>query len=681
MGNQDRARPPVAKTAPTTIETHGDVRVDEYAWLRDLSDPDTLAYLEAENAYTEAMLAHTGDLQETLYKEMVGRIKETDESARDRWDDYWYSHRTVEGLQYAIHCRRLGPDGPEQVILDENELAAGHGYFRVGVFSPSPDHSILAYSFDVSGSEQYRMVFKDLATGELLPDVIENTSYSSAWAGDNRSFFYTVLDEAKRPFKVMRHVLGADPADDVCVHHETDDAFFAHVARTRSRRFILIHVASNTTSEALVIDANDPGSTFRLVEPRRTGVEYYVDHQGDRFVLRTNDDAVDFKVVDAPIDSPGRASWRDVIPHREGVKIEEIDPFADHLVTLERADGLNRIRVDRVSTGESHLVEMPEPAYTLSPAMNAMYDTTIFRFSYASLVTPPSVFDYDMVSRARTLVKQQEVLGDFDPADYVTERIHATAPDGVRVPISLVARRDRARDGGGPGLLYGYGSYGYSIDASFSSARLSLLDRGYVYAISHVRGGGDLGEGWKLDGKLLRKKNSFTDFIACAEHLIAEGYVARDRLAIQGGSAGGLLMGAVTNMRPDLFTAVIAQVPFVDVVNTMLDASIPLTVIEYDEWGNPNDPTYYDYIRSYSPYDNVEAKAYPNLLVMAGLNDPRVHYWEPAKWVARLRARKTDENMLVLKTQMGAGHAGPSGRYDYLREVALQYAFILEHTA
>ncbi len=667
--------PPVAAVRPTTRTIHGVELIDDYAWMRDRDDPELLTYLEAENAYTDAMMEHTRALQDELFTELRSHIKETDQTAPYPSGAYLYYARTVEGLQYDINCRRRGSlDAPEEVILDENELAAGHGYFGLGVYQPSPDGSLLAFSTDTEGSERYTLRIKDLTTGELLPDVIENTSYSLGWANDNRTLLYTVLDEAKRPFKVFRHVLGTDPGNDGLVHHERDDAFFVMVWQSTSQRFLHIASHSATTSEVLVADADDP-ATFRSIAPRRHEVEYHVVDQGDRFVIWTNDGAKNFRVVEAPLDTTSSGDWRELIGHRPAIKVEQITAFADHLAILERERGLTQIRVQRVSTGEEHLIAMPEPAYVVAPGPNDVYDTTVLRYTYQSPVIPPTAYDYDMATRERTLVKRKEVPG-YDPEGYATERIMVAAADGVEVPVTIVHRKDRPP--GGPAVLYGYGSYGHSIEPRFVGNRLPLLDRGYAWAIAHVRGGGELGETWRDDGKLLRKRNTFTDFIAVAEHLVAEGITTPERLAAWGGSAGGLLMGGIANMRPDLFGAVIADVPFVDVVNTMLDPSIPLTVIEYEEWGNPNDAGFFEYIRSYSPYDNIEPKAYPNILVMSGINDPRVQYWEPTKYVAKLRATKTDDNVVLLRMEMGHGHGGPSGRYDALRELAFQYGFLLD---
>jgi oligopeptidase B len=673
------AEPPLARAVPRVHTIHGESRIDEYFWLRNREDPAVLAHLEAENRYTDRVMRHTEGLQERLYQELRGRIKESDLSVPTREDGWLYYTRTEAGAQYPIFCRRLDRrDAPEEVLLDLNQLAAGHAYFRMGAFEVSPDHRLLAYSADTTGAESFTLFVKDLATGELFPEMIEGASPSAAWANDSRTLFYVLLDEVRRPSRLFRHTLGTPPTEDALVHHEPDDAFFLDIHRTRSRRFLVLELASHSTSEARYLSADEPAGELRLIEPRRPGIEYSVTHHGDRFYIVTNDSAANFRLVAAPVASPGREHWTPVLPYRPEIKLDAAEAFERYLVVWERTEGLRQLRVLELATGEEHLVAFPEPVYTVRPDENPEFESTVFRFSYTSLVTPNSVVDYDLAARTWTVRKQTEVLGGYDPSRYRSERLFAAAPDGTRVPISLVYRLPMERDGLRPLLLQGYGSYGYSFDPAFSSTALSLLDRGWVVAIAHIRGGEEMGRAWYEDGKLLRKRNTFTDFIAAAEHLVAEGYTASDRLAINGGSAGGLLMGAVSNMRPDLFRAVVAEVPFVDVVNTMLDASLPLTVIEYDEWGNPGDPTTYEYIRSYSPYDNVASKDYPHILATAGLNDPRVAYWEPAKWTARLRTRKTDTHRLLLRTNMGAGHGGASGRYDFLREVAFKFAFLLD---
>ena len=670
---------PMARTIARVSTVHGETRVDEYSWLRDREDPETLAYLQAENRYTQAVMRHTEELQEQLYQELRGRIKETDLSVPEQVDDWLYYARTEAGGQYPIYCRRrLASEWDESVLLDQNPLAVGHSYFRLGAFEVSPDHRFLAYSIDTCGSESYTLYLKDLCTGELLSETLTNTAPAVAWANDSQTLFYIVLDDARRPCRLYRHRLGSNPADDALVYHEADESFFLDVGRTRSRQLIQLDINSHSTSEVRFVSADRPEDPFRVLEARRPGVEYNVSHQGDRFFITTNDEAPNFRLVSAPVADPSRANWTPILPHRSAVKLDNTDAFRDHLVVYQRVGGLRQIRILDLNGEGDHLVPFPEPVYSAHPHDNLEFDTTVLRFSYTSLVTPSSVVDYDMASRTWAVRKQTEVLGGYDASCYRSERLFAEAPDGAMVPVSLVYRLPLELDASRPLLLNGYGAYGVTYEPGFSSHALSLLDRGFVVAIAHVRGGEEMGRAWYEGGKLLQKRNSFTDFIAAAEHLIAAGYTSPDGLVISGGSAGGLLMGAVTNLRPDLFRAVLAEVPFVDVVNTMLDASLPLTVIEYDEWGNPADPEFYHYIRSYSPYDNVESRDYPNILITAGLNDPRVAYWEPAKWAARLRARKTDQNRLLLRTNMGAGHGGASGRYDYLREVAFKWAFVLD---
>jgi oligopeptidase B len=668
--------PPIAKVVPKEITVNGDTRVDPYFWLRDRKDPDTIAYLEAENHYTSAQLKHTEGLQEKLYAEMLGRIKQTDVSVPLKRDDYFYYTRTEEGKQYAIQCRKHRTlEAQEEILLDGNLLAEGHKYFRVGNISVSPNHRLLAYSVDFDGDEAYTIRVKDLGSGELLPDQIANTYYSLEWANDNATFFYTVLDSALRPHKIFRHTLGV--TEDPLVYHETDERFTVALSKTRSRAYIFIDINSPVTSEVRYLSTDQPNAEFRVLLPRVHEIEYDAAHHNDSFFIRINDSAKTFRVVEAPVRDPSEENWREVIPGREGVTVESITAFEDFLVTEQRHHGLVQIHIRRFRTGVEHAIDFPEPAYSARVGPNAEYDSRLLRFNYTSLVTPASVFDYDMETRERQLMKQQDVLGGYGPALYQSERIYATAPDGVQVPISLVYKKGFVRDGSAPMLLYGYGSYGISIDATFASDRLSLLDRGFVYAIAHIRGGGDMGKPWHEDGRMLRKKNTFTDFIACAERLATEKYTAADRLAIMGGSAGGLLMGAAINLRPDLFAAVVAMVPFVDSLNTALDASLPLTVGEYEEFGDPNNKEFYDYMKSYAPYENVAAQNYPTILITAGLNDPRVSYWEPAKWAAKLRALKTDDHLLLLKTNLGSGHFGPSGRYEHLKETAFHFAFIL----
>jgi oligopeptidase B len=698
---------PVAKRVPTTRLRHGDTVVDEYAWLRDRDDPDTVAYLEAENAFTEATLAGLEPLREKLFQEIKSRIQETDLSVPMQRRGWWYYSRTEEGRQYPTHCRKrateadLEGDGaahrpaettPEEVLLDVNAEAGDSDFFSLGALDVSPDGTLLAWSSDRAGDELHELRFRDLATGVDLDDMVPGTYYGSAWAADGTTFFYVRPDEAMRPHQLWRHTLGTDPAADVLVHQEDDERFHLGVGTTKDDRYLLVHLGSKVTDEVHFLDTGDPTGALRIVHPREQDLEYGVEHHSGHFLIVTNaDGAEDFKLVSAPVDAPGRASWTEVVPHRPGVKLSGIDVFVDHLVLFERADGTRRIRVRRLAgddatgrdfssrdfSGDEHLIEQPE-AVSTSGGGSAEFDTDQLRYSYTSMVTPSSVFDYDLDTRERVLLKQQAVLGGYDPSLYATERLWATADDGTRVPMSIVYRRDRPRDQAGPAFLYGYGSYEASMDPTFSSVRLSLLDRGFVYAIAHIRGGGELGRRWYLDGKLLAKRNTFTDFIACAQHLVDSGWTTPSQLAIRGGSAGGLLMGAVANLRPDLFGAVVAEVPFVDALNTILDPSLPLTVLEWEEWGNPVESAeVYEYMKSYAPFENVATATYPAMLVTAGLNDPRVSYWEPAKWVARMRATGVGANPLFLKTEMGAGHMGPSGRYDAWRDEAFVLAFVL----
>ena len=653
------------------MTVHGDTRIDNYFWLRDRKDPGTIAYLEAENRYTKEKLQHTEALQAALYAEMLGRMQQTDLSVPVKRDEYFYYTRTEEGKQYAIHCRKKGAAAPEEVLLDCNQLAQGHKYFRLGAFIASPNHRLLAYSVDFEGDEKYTVRVKNLDTGELLADEIPNTSSTLEWAADDATFFYTILDEALRPYKVLRHALTVK--EDPLIYHEPDERFTVDLSSTRSRAYIFININSSLTSEVRYLRKDQPTGDFRILLPRVYETEYDATHRGDSFFIRTNDGAKGFRVVEAPVADPAKANWKEIIPGRDGITIESISAFADYLVTEERHRGLTQIYIRDPHTGAQHSIEFPEPVYTAELGANAEFNTKLLRFHYTSLVTPASVYDYNMETRERELKKQQQVLGGYDPQQYQSERIHAG-----EVPISLVYKKGFVREGRARMLLYGYGSYGISIDPSFSSDRLSLLDRGFVYAIAHIRGGMDLGKPWHEAGRLLQKKNTFSDFIVCAEKLITEKYTSPGRLAIMGRSAGGLLMGAVVNLRPDLFAAAVAGVPFVDSLNTALDASLPLTVGEYEEFGDPGKPEFYEYMKSYAPYENVTAQAYPAMLVTAGLNDPRVSYWEPAKWVAKLRALKTNDRPLLLKTNLGSGHFGASGRYEYLKETAIEYAFLLD---
>ncbi|MGH9076934.1 MAG: S9 family peptidase [Acidimicrobiales bacterium] len=702
--------PPVPARRPHRLEAHGDVRTDEWWWLRHRDDPEVIAHLEAENAYTDSVLAPTGELQDRLFAEIKARVQEDDVSAPGRHGPWWYWVRTTEGQQYAAYYRLADPDrrlaavevaafaaqGAGELLLDENALAEGHDYFALGVFDISGDHATLAYATDFDGSETYTLRFRALGAGgpagaggpRELDDVIEGVYYGSAWAGDHRSFFYVRPDEAMRPYQVWRHRLGQPASADAVVWEETDERFFVSVGLSRSERVIVVHSESKMTSEARWIEAGDPEADPVVILPRQQGVEYDVDHAvlggDDVWVVRTNEGgATNFEVralrFGAP-PGPGQV----LVPHRREVKVESVEAFAGHLVVSERAAGLERLRVIALpgaGEGSDHVVDQPEPVYTLTGGTNAEWDTTVVRFGYTSLVTPVSSIDYDMATRDRQVVKTQPVRGGYRSEDYLSERLWATAGDGTEVPISVVRPRHGALDGSAPCLLYGYGSYEITVDPTFSAVRLNLLERGMTFAIAHVRGGGEMGRRWYEEGRLVHKANTFGDFVACAEHLVAAGHTSPGALVIRGGSAGGLLVGAVANMRPDLWRAVVAEVPFVDVVSTMSDETLPLTVTEWEEWGNPlADPEAYRVMRSYSPYDNVGALDYPSMYVTAGLNDPRVGYWEPAKWVARLRDRRTNDRPdrpIVLRTEMGAGHQGPSGRYDTWRDEARVQAFVL----
>jgi oligopeptidase B len=671
--------PPRARIVPHRLEKHGHTRIDNYYWLRNREDPAVLEYLKAENEYTAARMAHTAELQEALVREFEARIPQSDVSAPYRRRGYYYYQRTLEGKDYPIYCRKRGSlEAPEEVILDANEVAAGRRFCAVTGLQVSSDQSLLAYAVDTVGRRFYELRIRDLRTGEELADRIPQMTGNFVWANDNRTIFYVRQDPGTlRPYRVYRHELGADPASDELVWEERDETFTCHISKTKSEKFILIASRQTLSTEYRYLDASEPKGAFRLFLPRRRGHEYEVDHAGEHFYIRTNHEARNFRLMRTPEDRTALEAWQEVIPHQEDALLEGFELFRDHLVAVERRQGLLQLRI-RASRGGEHYLDFGEPAYAAYPVDNYELDTPLLRYNYSSLTTPNSVYDYDMQTRERRLVKRDAIGGGFDPAHYRTERLWAPARDGQRVPISLVYRLPFERDGRRPLLLRGYGAYGISSEPRFDPYAVSLLDRGFVYAIAHVRGGQELGRAWYEDGKLLRKKNTFTDFIDCAEFLIREKYADPARIFAWGGSAGGLLVGAVVTMRPDLFTGAIAEVPFVDVLTTMLDESIPLTTNEYDEWGNPNEKVYYDYILSYSPYDQTVPGRYPHLLVTAGLHDSQVQYWEPAKWVAKLRAVKQDDHLLLLKTEMEAGHGGLTARQDTYRERAFRYAFLLE---
>jgi oligopeptidase B len=670
--------PPVAKKVPKTTEVNGRELVDNYFWLRDKQNPEVAAYLQAENAYTDAVMKPTEGLQKKLYDEMLSRIKENDAEVPYKEGSYFYYTRTEAGKQYSIYCRKKGTlDAPEELLLDVNELAKGQKFMSVRDFAVSDDGNLLAYSTDNTGFRQYVLAVKDLRTGKLLPDHAERVG-SVAWANDNKTVFYTVEDPTtKRQFQLYRHAAGTDGSDKL-VYEEKDERFNVEAGKTRSKAYIFLFCASHTTSEARYIPADQPTAEFKVLEPRKQDVEYYPDHNGSFFYIRVNDTGRNFRLVKAPVSDPRSANWQEVVPHRANVMLDDTDFFKNYYVLSERENGLPQMQVTDLATGKSRRIEFPEPAYSSYPYANREYETSKYRYGYQSFITPRSVFEYDMATGKSTLLKQKEVPGGYDRTKYQVEQVYAPASDGVKVPISVVHLKNAKLDGTGPMYLTAYGSYGYPLDISFNSDRFSLIDRGVVYAVAHIRGGGEMGKAWHDDGRMMHKKNTFTDFIASAEYLVKQGYGSKDRLVIEGRSAGGLLMGAVLNMRPDLFHAALVGVPFVDVINTMLDESLPLTVAEFEEWGNPKEKPAFDYMISYSPYDNIEAKTYPNILVRTSFNDSQVMYWEPAKYVAKMRAMRTDHNSLILKTNMNpAGHGGASGRYDRLHEVAFDYAYFL----
>ena len=675
-GNTSMLQPPTTEKKPKVTEINGDRLVDNYFWLREKKNPAVIAHLEAENAYAAAMMKPTEALQNKLYNEILSHIKQTDNSVPYRWGDYFYYTRTLEGQQYPIFCRKQGKlEAPEQILLDLNQMAKGQKFMSIGSFAPSDDGNLLAFSTDNTGYRQYTLQVKNLKTGELLPEKIERVD-NIAWATDNKTLFYVTEDDVtKRNDKMFRHVLGTDKYE--LLYDEKDELFDIGVQRSRDKAVIMLGAFSKTSTEFQYIPASDPNAAWKVILPRQADHEYDVDHRGDLFYIRTNKGAKNFRVVTAPVSDPSEKNWKEFVAHRPAVKVESVDLFADHAVLSEWENGLEQIEIVNFKNNERHRIAFPEPVYSAGISSNREFNTQVVRYNYQSLSTPSSVFDYDLNTRKATLLKQTEVPGGFDKNNYKTERVFATAADGTKIPMSVVYRKTVKLDGSAPLLLYGYGSYGISIPPSFSASRLALLDRGVIYVIAHIRGGGELGEPWRDAGRMMNKITTFTDFIACAEHLVNNKYTNKDRIVIQGGSAGGMLMGAVTNMRPDLFKAVIAQVPFVDVLNTMLDASLPLTTSEYIEWGNPNEKPAYDYMKKYSPYDNVHKADYPGMLVKVSLNDSQVPYWEGTKLVAKLRDYKTDHNPLILKVNMGAGHGGASGRYDAIHETAFDYAFVL----
>jgi oligopeptidase B len=677
-------QPPIARQQETATTIHGHRLVDHYAWLREKTSPEVIAFLEQENAYTSAIMQPTAELQAKLYAEMVGHIKESDVSVPFQDKAYFYYSRTEQAAQYPIYCRKHGSlDAPEEVMLDMNQMAAGEEFLALGALTVSDDGNLLAYSTDTTGFRQYTLHIKDLRTGEVLADQAQRVG-SVVWAAGNRILFYSVEDEAtKRQFQLFRHTLGTPQAADTLVYEEADERFNVGAGRTRDGKYILLESASHTASEEQFLPADDPEGRWEMIEPRSENIEYYADHRDGLWYLRVNDTARTFRLVTAPVATPGRAHWRELMAHRVDVMLEDLELFQSFAVAVERSNGLPQMRVmffdnQGAFAGSSRQIAFPEPTYSANPHVNREFVTDKFRYGYQSLVSPTSVYEYDVRTNESTLLKELEVPGGFDRSQYRSERLFATAPDGTKIPVSLVYRKDKKGKGTNPLYLYGYGSYGYSLPVGFSSNRLSLLDRGFALAYAHIRGGGDMGKPWHDAGRLMHKMNTFTDFIAVTEYLTAHGYGDPRRVAIEGGSAGGLLMGAVANMRPDLYRAVLSHVPFVDVMNTMLDATLPLTIAEYEEWGDPNQAEAFAYMLQYSPYDNLESKAYPAMLVKTSLHDSQVMYWEPAKYVAKLRTLKSDGNLLLLETNMSAGHGGASGRYDYLKEIALDYAFLLQ---
>lgn len=680
-------QPPIAPKRPYPITQHGQTRVDDYFWMRQREDPAVMDYLKAENDYLEQTMQHTKELQEGLYQEMKGRIKEDDSSVPEKEGDYYYYTRYTPGKQYPYYCRRQGSlQAPEEIILDQNALAEGKHFIRIGALAASPDGNRLAYSVDLDGSEICTLYFKDLATGELLPEQIPNTYWGFfghggvEWSNDGLFLYYQTLDAAERPYRIYRHHVGTPVEQDQLLYEEKDDTYFLWMLKSRSKAFILALSHSTITDEWRVLPDDGSEAEFKVFEPRNPGIEYWIEHQGNRFFIRTNEDAVNFKLMETPQDQTAKKNWREVLPHRSDIFLTGVDAFADFLVLYERREGLQQIRIsapDGVS--DETYVRFPEPDYSIYQSRNPEYKTDWLRFHYSSLVTPGSVIHYHVHTGQWELMKQDEIPSGYDASQYESTRTFASSPDGTRVPLSIVYKKGLVKNGNNPTLLYGYGSYGFSAEVGFDSNLLSLLDRGFVYAIAHVRGGSEMGRQWYEDGRLLNKKNTFVDFIACTEQLIAEGYTRPVRLSIQGSSAGGLLVAAALTMRPDLFGVVLAQVPFVDVVSSMSDPTIPLTTLEYDQWGNPDeDKRYFDYMLSYSPYDNLRHGPYPHVLLTTGLNDPRVAYWEPAKFAARLRTVKTDDHLVLLKTDFDSGHGGPSGRYDSLKDTAFEYAFIMD---
>lgn len=678
MSKNKPVKEPKAIKIPKELKIHGDTRVDDYYWLNERENPQVIEYLNAENKYLESKLGHTKDFQNKLFKEIVDRIKQTDMSVPYLKNDYYYYTRYEEGKEYAIYARKYkNLEAAENIMLDVNDLAKGHEYYTIGGTSISTNNKILAFGEDTVSRRIFTLRFKNLETGEMLPDKIENTTGSAIWANDNKTLFYTRKDAALRPYKIFKHKLGTPSSEDVEIYHETDETFRTGIFKSKSKKYLIIAALMTISSEYRILEADNPDGTFRLFQKRAHDLEYSIAHYEDKFFVHTNYEAQNFRLMEVGEKITTKENWKEVIPHRKDVLLEDVEVFKNYLVLSERINGITQVRI-KPSIGEEHYIDFKQEAFMAYTTSNYEFDTTTLRVGFSSMTTPSSIFDYEMGERKLTLLKQQEVVGDFDPAHYRSERQFATVRDGVKVPISIVYKKGFRRNGKSPLLLYAYGSYGHSMEPYFSSVRLSLLDRGFVFAIAHIRGGEEMGRHWYEDGKMLKKKNTFNDFIDCAAFLLQKNYTRKKRLFAMGGSAGGLLMGAVINQRPDLWKGVVAAVPFVDVVTTMLDESIPLTTGEFNEWGNPKNKIYYDYIKSYSPYDNVSSEKYPNLLVTTGLHDSQVQYWEPAKWVAKLRDYKKGNNLLLLYTNMKTGHGGASGRFERFRETAMEYAFLFD---
>ena len=683
--NKKSLRPPVPEKIPVDVGMHGDKRIDNYYWMNEYfkkgaGKDKVIKYLKEENEYTESVLSDIKELRDTLFNEMKARIKETDQSVPIFENGYYYYNRYEKGKQYAIYCRKKGRlDAPEQILLNINELAAGHPYFEANGLTVSPDNKLLAFAVDTLSRRQYTIYIKNLETGEIYRDAMYPASPDIEWANDSKTLYYVEKNrETLLTEKVRKHVAGTSAGDDKTVYTEKDKSNYLYLDKVRSNRFLIISSSATMSTEVLYLDADKPENEFKTLQPRMKDVKYAVDEQNGKFLILTNLKAKNFRLMETPVEKTDVANWKEVIPHRNDVLLEDVNAFRDYYVVAERKGGLTKLKVHNNKTNEDHYLDFGEPAYKAEFGSNPEFNTSTLRFEYTSLTTPYSVFDYDLKNRTKKILKEQEVAGGYNKEEYITERLHATAADGAKVPVSIVYRKGFRKDGNSPLLLYGYGSYGYSTDAAFTSTRLSLLDRGFAYAIAHVRGGQELGREWYEQGKLMKKKNTFTDFIAVAEYLVDQQYTSPRHLYAYGGSAGGLLMGAVVNMRPELWNGIVAEVPFVDVVTTMLDESIPLTTNEFDEWGNPKNKDAYDYMKSYSPYDNVKNVEYPNILVITGLHDSQVMYFEPAKWVAKMRETKKGDNLLLLQTHMEYGHGGASGRFDYLKEIALMNGFFLK---